>query len=48
MNPSHWDNLENMDDASKEYLEKSLQFVQPHSGEKNKDVLDSAVRKNDI
>jgi hypothetical protein len=35
MNPAHWDNLENMDTASKEYLEKSLAYVQVHQGEKN-------------
>ena len=48
LNPSHWENLENMDQAAKEYLEKSLGFVSIHSGEQNKDVLESAARKNDI
>lgn len=48
MNPAHWDNLENMDSASNEYLEKSLQYVQLHGGEKNKDVVESNARKNDI
>lgn len=47
-NPAHWENMDNMDSASREYLEKSLRYVSPHPDESNKDTLDSITRKNDV
>jgi hypothetical protein len=37
-----------MDSAAKEYLEKSLRYVEAHPGESNPDVLESLKRKNEI
>lgn len=48
MNPAHWENMENMDSAASEYLEKSLRQVEAPPGDTNKDQLESFARNNDI